>query len=76
MKFRSHHTTTTDRIAIGASALTVFAAIGLICAGVAGWVLNLIALVGMLDGGITAMFVARLVGVFVAPLGSILGLFF
>jgi hypothetical protein len=38
-----------------------------------GWICNIIALVHMLDGDITAMFIARCVGVFMAPLGSILG---
>jgi hypothetical protein len=50
--------------------------IGVICcivgAGV-GWVLNIIALLGMLDGPATAMFFARIVGIFFAPLGAILG---
>ncbi len=40
-----------------------------------GWVLNIIALFHLLDGAITGLFVARLVGVFVAPLGALLGFF-
>ena len=38
-----------------------------------GWVLNVVKLIGMIDGSLTAMFVARVVGVFAVPLGAILG---
>ena len=41
-----------------------------------GWVLNVIALIPLLDGGATDTFIVRLIGVVVPPLGSILGLFF
>jgi hypothetical protein len=40
-----------------------------------GWIANLVKFFYMLDGAVTAMFIARLVGVFVAPLGSLLGYF-
>ena len=43
--------------------------------GLIGWVMNIVKFVGMLDGGITAMFIARIVGIFFAPLGGILGFF-
>jgi hypothetical protein len=43
--------------------------------GVGGWIANIIKLIGILDGSVTAMFVARCVGIFVAPFGSILGFF-
>lgn len=42
-------------------------------AAIYGWICNIIALVHMLGGDITAMFIARCVGVFMTPLGSILG---
>lgn len=42
---------------------------------VGGWILNIIALIAMIDGGVTAAFVLRVVGVFIAPLGAILGWF-
>jgi len=42
---------------------------------VGGWIANIVKLIGMLDGGVTAMFVARVAGVFIAPFGSILGFF-
>lgn len=41
--------------------------------GFGGWVANIVKLFGMLDGGVTAMFIARGVGIFVAPLGAVLG---
>jgi hypothetical protein len=43
--------------------------------GIGGWIANVVKLIGMLGGEITAMFVARCVGVFAAPLGAILGFF-
>lgn len=45
----------------------------IIIAGVGGWVANIVKLVSMIDGDVTAMFVARVVGIFAAPLGAILG---
>ena len=41
--------------------------------GFAGWVGNIVQLVSMVSDPITAMFVLKCVGVFFAPLGSILG---
>jgi hypothetical protein len=46
-----------------------------VIAGFYGWVANIIAFVNMLDGGVTAMFIARIVGIFFAPLGAVLGYF-
>jgi hypothetical protein len=57
---------------------TGFAAIailGIFIAAIIGWVMNVIAIVGALSGPITAMFIARCVGVFAAPVGAILGYF-
>ena len=48
------------------------ALITILTAGV-GWVINIVKLVGMLGGDITAMFIARIVGVAIAPLGAVLG---
>ena len=42
---------------------------------VCGWVANVVKFVGMLDGDVTAMFIARIAGIFMPPLGAILGLF-
>lgn len=53
-----------------------FLIVPLAIACLVGWVMNIIALVGILSGPITAMFVARIVGIPVPPLGAVLGLFF
>lgn len=45
-----------------------------IIAGIIGWVANIVQLVGMASDPITAMFVLKCVGVFFAPLGSVLGM--
>lgn len=37
-----------------------------------GWVKNIIAIVGS-DGTLTGMLIGRVIGVFVAPIGAILG---
>lgn len=38
-----------------------------------GWVANIVKLVGLLDGPVTGWMLARGVGIFVGPLGAILG---
>lgn len=40
-----------------------------------GWVINVAKFIGLLGGEITTWFVARAVGIFIAPLGGILGFF-
>lgn len=40
-----------------------------------GWVANIVKLVGLLHGDVTAMFIARVIGVFAVPLGGVLGFF-
>ncbi len=47
--------------------------ISLIILSMGGWVANVVKFVGMLGGDVTAMFVARIVGIFAVPLGIILG---
>jgi hypothetical protein len=49
------------------------AVIALWAACVAGWIANIVKLIAMLDGGVTAMFIARIVGILLAPLGAVLG---
>lgn len=44
-------------------------------AAVLGWVMNFVYFVGMLGGPMSTMFVGRVVGIFIAPLGAILGYF-
>ena len=51
------------------------AIVGIWVAAIGGWVANIVKLIGMVDGSVTTMFVMRVVGIFAAPLGSILGYF-
>lgn len=44
-----------------------------LAACVTGWVWNIIKFFGMIDGSVTTMFVARIIGMFFAPLGVVLG---
>ena len=50
-----------------------FAVVIIVLLGVVGWVLNIVKLVELAGGDVTAMFVLRIVGIFVGPLGCILG---
>ena len=38
-----------------------------------GWVMNVVEIFNIANGPITGMFVFRIIGIFVAPLGAILG---
>ena len=58
----------------GFAAFEIFIA-ALALLGVGGWVANLVKLIGMIDGSLTTMFVIRIVGVFAAPVGAVLGYF-
>ena len=44
-------------------------------AAIGGYIANIVKLIGLLDGGVSAWLVARSVGAIAAPLGSILGWF-
>ena len=53
-----------------------FGIVALWLAGIYGWVANIVKLVGMLgDPTLTPMFIARIAGVPLAPLGAVLGWF-
>lgn len=60
--------------------LGLFGAITLLVAfiaGIFGWFANIFVLFSMLDSNIaSASFIIRVIGVFVFPLGALLGLFF
>jgi hypothetical protein len=47
--------------------------IGLWIAAIVGWVMNIVALYHMTFGTITGEMVLRCVGIFVAPIGSVMG---
>ena len=38
-----------------------------------GWVMNIIQLIQTADNGITGMYLLKIVGIFLAPLGALLG---
>ena len=40
-----------------------------------GWVLNIVGIIAVISDPVTGMFILRCIGVFVAPLGAILGYF-
>lgn len=42
-------------------------------AGIVGWVMNIITIINIAPLEMTGMLVARVIGVFVAPLGAVLG---
>lgn len=43
---------------------------------IVGWVMNIIEVVHAIDLPVTGMFVFRIIGVFLIPLGGVLGIFF
>jgi hypothetical protein len=43
--------------------------------GVGGWIANIVKLVGMNFDHITGLLIVRAVGIFVAPVGAVLGFF-
>ena len=47
--------------------------VAIVIVGAWGWGWNIVKAYDMLNSPITGMFIARVVGVFVAPLGAILG---
>jgi hypothetical protein len=53
------------------SFILAYAAIAI--AIIIGWVMNLVQLIGMASDGVTGLFVLKIVGLFLAPLGAVLG---
>lgn len=47
----------------------------MVVAAIGGWIANVVAIVGAVSDPVNGMFILRCVGVFVAPLGSVLGFF-
>ena len=54
-------------------AIIVLAYLAFLIAVVYGYINNIVSLVGMLGGDVTALFVARCIGFFAIPLGVVLG---
>lgn len=40
-----------------------------------GWVMNVVKFVGLIGGDVSSWFVARAIGIFLPPLGGVLGFF-
>lgn len=55
--------------------LMILVWIVIVGAGVIGWVMNIVAIVHTCCTPLTGMLVVRIVGIFVAPLGAVLGYF-
>lgn len=51
------------------------AIIGLAVALMTGWIMNIIAICGADFSHITGVLVLRVIGIFIAPLGGVMGLF-
>ena len=54
-------------------ALAKLAVVLVVGAAFLGWCMNIVKLVGTVDGPVTGMFILRCVGIFLAPLGAVLG---
>ena len=59
------------RVTVSGQLALVFVIAALV--GAWGWISNIIKLASMDFGGVTGMLVLRAIGVFVAPLGAVLG---
>ena len=59
------------RVTVSGQLARVFLIVVLV--GAWGWISNIIKLASMDFGGVTGMLVLRAIGVFVAPLGAVLG---
>jgi hypothetical protein len=59
----------------GAAVIAVIFSVALILIAGTGWVLNIVSIVKSDFAPITGMLVMRIIGVFMAPLGAVLGYF-
>ena len=55
--------------------VTVLATMVTVVLGIIGWIMNIAAIVPLLEGDFTPWLVARIIGVFLFPLGAVLGWF-
>lgn len=51
------------------------ALIALVVAAIGGWIANVVAIASTVGDPLSGMFILRCIGVFVAPLGAVLGFF-
>lgn len=64
-----------EKVKLTLSLTGFLAVLGFIGACFLGYVLNILALIDMGLGEVSAMFILRIVGIFAAPLGTLLGWF-
>ena len=55
--------------------ITMLLIVAVFFAALFGWVWNVVEIFSMLDGPVNAEFVFRVIGIFVGPIGAILGYF-
>lgn len=55
--------------------IAVFAYFLALALGLVGWVMNILTIIHTTSAPITGLFVARVAGIFIAPLGAVLGWF-
>lgn len=62
----------------GSAALASLIIVAIWIAFIVGWLINLVEVIKLAIAAVpvTTLFIVKIVGIFVAPLGSILGLFF
>ena len=73
MASRSFRIKTTLGEKFGIAGIILFFAFILLA--IFGWIANIFKLIGLLDAGFSAWMVARIIGIFAAPLGALLGWF-
>lgn len=59
----------------GSATWVVLFMFALAVAGAVGWVWNIVKIIGVCCDPVNGMLVMRLIGVFIAPLGAVLGYF-
>lgn len=62
-----------QRGSTSADGVIAFALLALVLAAFVGWVMNIVKIAGADFGDITGVLVLRVVGVFMAPVGAVLG---
>lgn len=62
-----------ENILVGGSVIGLFAIFGIFIAGSIGWVLNIVAVAQSSFDPLTGIVVLRCIGIFVPPLGAVLG---
>ena len=59
----------------GNAAIGYLIGFGIVAAGLVGWIMNIVSIAHANFSDINGMLILRVVGIFVAPLGAVLGYF-